>query len=525
MAVFEWIVVLLLASVLLAGAARRMGAPYPAFLALGGAAIAFVPGAPRLVLDPDLALALFVAPVLLDAAFDTSLRDLRDNWLPVAGLVLVAVGTTTAAVALVAHALVPGLPWGAAIALGAIVAPPDAAAATAVLRQVRPPQRIMTILGGESMLNDASALLVYRLAVAAVAAGGTFSVGKVAPVFLLTVAGSLIAGPILARLYARLVRRLADDAPSQTILQFVGCFGVWMLAERVGLSGVLTIVAFAVTAAQEAPDRTPARLRVPSYAVWETAVFVLNVLAFFLIGLQIRPIMEPLDPVQRTEYLVVAGAVLATCILTRIFWVMSYNTAVRWEVRRRGFRPKRPMSPPTFRGGLVISWAGMRGIVTLAAALALPLGDGSVGGFPFRDLIVLTAFIVVFGTLVIQGLTLRPLLAWLDLHDDDPVGREVVLARDAAYRAALEAIDGDTSAEAAWLRQGYAELLRLAGSDANGEAPAILPADALQRRALAAARAAVSSLRRKGEIGDDAFHRLEEQLDWAELSVGPHPDG
>jgi monovalent cation/hydrogen antiporter len=251
-----------------------------------------------------------------------------------------------------------------------------------------------------------------------------------------------------------------------------------------------------------------------------TAVFVLNVLAFFLIGLQIRPIMEPLDPAQRTEYLVVAGAVLTTCILTRILWVMSCNTAVRWGLRRRGFRSPRPMSPPTFRGGLIISWAGMRGIVTLAAALALPLGDGSVRGFPFRDLIVLTAFIVVFGTLVIQGLTLRPLLSWLDLHDDDPVGREVALAREAAFRAALQAIDGDTSAEAEWLRQGYAELLRLAGSDVNGEAPITLRADALQRRALAAA----SSLRRKGEIGDDAFHHFEEQLDWAELSAGPRPD-
>src|SRR4029077_9304453 len=140
------------------------------------------------------------------------------------------------------------------------------------------------------------------------------------------VVGSIIAGPILARLYSRLVRRLSNDAPSQTILQFVGCFGVWMLAERVGLSGVLTIVTFAIAAAWEAPDRTPARLRVPSYAVWETAVFVLNVLAFFLIGLQIRPIMESLDPAQQTEYLVVAGAVLVTCIFIRILWVMSYNT-------------------------------------------------------------------------------------------------------------------------------------------------------------------------------------------------------
>lgn len=522
MAVFEWIVILLVVAVLLASAARRVGAPYPAFLALGGAALAFVPGAPRLVLEPDLALALFVAPVLLDAAYDASMRDLKDNWVPVAGLVLVAVVLTTAAVAVVAHRLAPGLPWAAAIALGAIVAPPDAAAATAIVRQVRLPQRILTILEGESLLNDAGALLIYRLAVGAVAAGG-FAVREVAPTFLLGVAGSLIAGPILGWLYLRLTRRLADDAPSQIILQFVGTFGVWMLAERVGLSGVLTIVGYAIAIAREAPDRTPARLRVPSYAVWETAVFVLNVLAFFLIGLQIGPILEELDPAQRNAYLAVAGAVLVTVILVRIAWVMAYNTVVRLKVRFYGFHPPRPMMPPTVRGGLIVSWCGMRGIVTLAAAFALPIGDHAGSGFPFRDLIVLTAFIVVLGTLVVQGLTLRPLLVLLDLRDDDPVGREVAMARSLAYKAALQAIDGDTSAEAEALRQEYAAMLSQAGGDADGSTPATSPADALRRRAVAAARATVSSLRQRGAIGDDAFHRVEEELDWAELSAGPPP--
>jgi CPA1 family monovalent cation:H+ antiporter len=258
--------------------------------------------------------------------------------------------------------------------------------------------------------------------------------------------------------------------------------------------------------------------------VWETAVFVLNVLAFFLIGLQIRPIMAALDPAQQTEYLAVAGWVLATVIVVRIAWVMTHNTVARVKVRWYGFHPPRPMSAPTLRGGLIVSWSGMRGIVTLAAALALPLGDGSTGTFPFRDLIVLTAFIVVLGTLVIQGLTLRPLLRWLDLDDDDPVDREVALARDAAFRAALQTLDGDTSTEAKWLRKEYAELLRQAGDDADQDAPIVLPADALRRRAIAAARAAVSRLRRHGEIGDDAFHRLEEQLDWSELSAGPRPE-
>jgi CPA1 family monovalent cation:H+ antiporter len=172
----------------LAAAARRVGAPYPVFLALGGAALAMLPLGASFTLPPELALALFVAPVLLDAAYDASLRDLKDNWGPVAGLVVCAVGLTTAAVAIVVRAVIPSMPWAPAIALGAIVAPPDAVAATAVLRPLRPPQRLLTILEGESLLNDATALLIYRLAVGAVAAG-TFSVGEVAPTFLLAVAG------------------------------------------------------------------------------------------------------------------------------------------------------------------------------------------------------------------------------------------------------------------------------------------------------------------------------------------------
>src|SRR6185436_14414857 len=192
----EVLVGLVLAAVVLAAAARRMGAPYPAFLAIGGAILALVPGAPTFTVLPELALALFVAPVLLDAAYDASPRDLKDNWLPVAGLVVFAVGFTTIAVAVVTRTLIPSMTWAPAIALGAVVAPPDAVAATAVLRQLRPPHRILTILEGESLLNDASALLIYRLAVGAVAANG-FSIGAVAPAFLLAVGGSVIVGPAL----------------------------------------------------------------------------------------------------------------------------------------------------------------------------------------------------------------------------------------------------------------------------------------------------------------------------------------
>ena len=207
---------LILAATLLAAAARRVGAPYPVFLALGGALLAFVPGAPSFAVPPELALALFVAPILLDAAYDASPRDLRDNWVPVTGLVVVAVGLTTIAVAVVARALMPAMPWAPAIALGAVVAPPDAAAATAVLRPMRPPHRLLTILEGESLLNDASALMIYRLAVGAVAAG-SFSIGAVAPTFLFAVAGSVVVGPALGWLFLRLIGRV-EHVPSAIIL-------------------------------------------------------------------------------------------------------------------------------------------------------------------------------------------------------------------------------------------------------------------------------------------------------------------
>jgi monovalent cation/hydrogen antiporter len=221
--------------------------------------------------------------------------------------------------------------------------------------------------------------------------------------------GSIIAGPVLALIYMRLATALnrSGDAPTSILLQFIGTFGVWLLADRLGLSGILTIVAYAITIARRAPATTPARVRVPSYAVWETAVFVLNVLAFVLIGLQIGPIIENLAPDQRAGYLLISAAVLATVVAVRFAWVMSYNAVANWRIRRVGFHPRRPMMAPTVKGGLVVSWCGMRGIVTLVAALALPNGD--VGpAFPFRDLIVFVAFSVVLGTLLLQGLTLRP---------------------------------------------------------------------------------------------------------------------
>ena len=509
---FEWIIGLLLAAVVLSALARRLAVPYPTFLAIGGALLTFVPASPSWALDPKLALALFVAPVLLDAAYDTSLRDLRNNWLPVSTLVIAAVGVTTAAVAVLVHTLVPDMSWPAAVALGAIVAPPDAAAATAILRQVNLPYRIMKILEGESLLNDASALLIYRIALGAEAAQH-LSWSAFTSSIALVLVGSLVAGYLFSRLWM-LVVPFFDDAPSAIILQFVGAFVVWIVAERIGLSGILTVVIFAMVLARYAPARTPARLRVPSYAVWETVVFILNVLAFILIGMQLGPIWSRLDDVVRLQYCEIAALVLVTVILARAAWVAIFRVGL-WLVRAvNRWRRSETLPIPSFRSGIVVSWCGMRGIVTLATAFALP------ESFPHRDLIQFTAFAVVLGSLVIQGLTLRPLIAALRLKEDDFVANEVARARGVAYRAALEEIDGDPSEAAELLRLEYRAVLLQAKDDPDGGiASNELPADPLRRRAILAARRAILGLRESEAIGDDAFHMLEEELDRAELGA------
>jgi monovalent cation/hydrogen antiporter len=248
--------------------------------------------------------------------------------------------------------------------------------------------------------------------------------------------------------------------------------------------------------------------------VWETVVFILNVLAFMLIGMQLRPIWERLDQLVRWQYCEVAACVLAAVILARIAWVAIYGTTLRTLIAHSLFHPKNTMAVPTVKGGIATSWCGMRGIVTLAAAFALP------EDFPYRDLILLTAFAVVLGSLVIQGLTLRPLLLGLNLKADNFVGGEVARARAIAYRAALEEIDGDPSEAAELLRIEYRALLMQSEADPDGGiATGELPADPLRRRAIGAARRSLLELRQSEEIGDDAFHQLEEELDRAELSA------
>ncbi|HKV09061.1 MAG TPA: cation:proton antiporter, partial [Thermoanaerobaculia bacterium] len=333
MRVFEVVIALLLGGAILAALARRFGAPYPALVALAGAALALIPGVPTLVLDPELALALFVAPVLVDAAFDSSPRDLRANWRAVTSLALGAVALTIAVVAVVARQLVPDMPWAAAIALGAIVAPPDAAAATTVLKQLRPPHRLLVILEGESLFNDASALLVYRLAVGATITG-FLSGWTVLPTLLVVTVGSILLGLVLAPVSLAVNARISDVATA-VVFQFCSTFAVWLLAERLHLSGIITLVVFAMAASRRAPEIMPARIRIPAWAVWEVAVFVLNVLAFILVGFQLKSIAARATGATGARYAAVAAAVCLAVILARIAWVTGAAAFSRWRCRPR----------------------------------------------------------------------------------------------------------------------------------------------------------------------------------------------
>jgi CPA1 family monovalent cation:H+ antiporter len=520
MAIFELTIALLFVGAVLSMWADRVGIPYPALLALAGAALTFIPGTPQVILDPQLALALFVAPVLLDAAFDASPRDLKKYLRPVSNLAILAVAFTVIAVAFVAKHFVPAMSWSVAIALGAIVAPPDSSAATTVLRRLRPPHRVMVVLQGESLFNDAAALLIYRLAVMATMTG-TLSGWSVVPLFLLTCGGGVLAGIVLARFYLWATHRI-DDIPVSVLLQFIGTFAVWIIADRLGLSAILTVIAYGMTLARTAPGRVDARHRISSYAVWDVAVFVLNVLAFVMIGLQLRGISARVHGSDWHTYFVCAGVVCLTVVFARILWVFIYTFSSRLKTRYFA-TGKASITMPKFRGSLVVGWCGMRGIVTLAAALALPDGTPETA-FPYRDLIILCAFCVVLTTLVIQGMTLRPLLLWAGLKDDGTVDRELQLARAATGRAALHVFQGHESRPAVnELRRVYEARVRASeeevqhGDKPDGHGDAHL--GDLQHRAVAAQRQALLDLRDRGIIGDDAFHAAEEEIDLLELAA------
>lgn len=501
MTFFESLLALLLVAIALLQVARRLGLPYPSLLALAGALVALLPGAPAIGLDPEVALALFIAPILVDAAFDYPLTTASRLWRPLAVLAVVAVAVTTAAVAWLGWAIA-GLPIAAAIALGAIVAPPDAAAATAITGTVPLPNRTISVLKGESLLNDATALLLFSGALMVQNADG--SAGAVALRLTAAVPGGILLGLALAWVMRR-VNPIVAGTLGGNILQFVAALLVWTLAEHLHLSAVLATVAFAVSLAADRRITSAPRARVQSFAVWALIVFLLNVLAFLIMGMQVRGILARLSPAELGPSLGFAGLVVLTVIVSRFVVVMGWNWAARGSRRVRG-----ALEPPTPAQGVLVSWCGMRGLVSLAIAFALP------ADFPQRDLVTLSAFAVVIATLVVQGLTLAPLIRRLGLDQMEDPQAEVDAARRELARAAIDRLRRVPAGER--LREAYEAKL---ATDDPARAAWLEQQRAAGLAAIEAQRDELDRLRAADRIGTDGFYLLQEELDWRTLTLLP----
>ena len=504
MVFFESLLLLLFAAIVLLQVSRRFSLPYPAMLAAAGVVVATIPGTPSIPIDPHLALALFIAPALLDSAFDFPVATVRRFWVP---LVALAVGSVAVTAALVAWAgwFFAGLPIAAALVLGAIVAPPDAAAATAVLSTLPIPRSTDAILRGESLFNDAAALLLFSGALA-VQTAGTLD-AHVGLQLILAAPGGLLFGILVAKLIGRFYH-LIGDTLSGNLLQFVTTFLLWIVAERLHLSAVLCIVAFAMTVALDSKIGSSPRMRIHSYAVWSTVVFVLNVLAFLLMGMQARTIVADMNASRLQSALLFAALIVLLVVAARFAMVMTYNRLIVWRSRRRGL-----VTAPSLGQGVLASWCGMRGLVTLATAFALP------ATFPQRELVVLTAFAVVIGTLVFQGLTLAPLIRWLGLDRTTVGAEEMATLREELARAGLDALEIRQEAAAEHLcRELQAKL------DARSDptvAAALEQRGALGLAAIAAQRKALDQMKTDNRLNADEFNLLLEELDWRELTLLP----
>ena len=502
MSFFESLLVLLLIAILLLQVSRRLSIPYPTMLAGAGVLLALIPGAPRITLDPHTALALFIAPVLVDAAFDFPAGMIRRLWRPLFALVVMAVALSASAVATLG-VLVAGLPFYAALALGAIVAPPDAAAATAILGSVRMPSISVAVLKGESLLNDATALLLFTAAISVQANGGMD--GPIALQLAIAAPGAILLGFALGKLFHHVVPFVTGTLGGN-LLEFVASFGVWIVAERAQLSPVLCLVAFAMTLARPAALSTHPRMRIHSFAVWTTAVFLLNVLAFLLMGLQARTILTDMEPGRLSDAVRFALAVVACLILVRLAWVTLMNRLASRFLWLRG-----DMKVPSLRHGILVGWCGMRGLVTLATAFALPTD------FPQRDLLVLTAFAVVLATLVVQGLTLAPLIRMMKLDGEDGQTAELASARADLATVALAALDGKQGAAADHWRWGFQSNLAAVREPAD-----LAPLQARRKLGLIAIRRQrlrLEELRSDQRVSPEAYLVLQEELDFHEVSL------
>jgi CPA1 family monovalent cation:H+ antiporter len=485
--------------------------PVPILFVLGGLALGFMPGLPQLELPPDIVLVAILPPLLYWTAFATSLRDLRRNVRPISLLAVGLVVATTCGVAVVAHEWID-LSWAQAFTLGAVVSPTDPLAATEVARRLGVPRRIVSIIEGESLVNDGTALVLYKLAVAA-AVSGTFSLAEAAWRLSWNVVGGVGIGLLVGYLVRR-VRRVLNDPPVEIAIALLSGYLAFLPANAVGASGVLAAVTIGVYMGWYTPELTTSETRLTGTAFWEILIYVVNALLFVLLGLQLRQIVDALSGTPWSELLADAALVCAAVVVLRIVWVPFFT-----YVPRLLFRSIRERDPsPAWQAPALIAWTGIRGAVSLAAALALP------SDFPERELIIFLTFAVILVTLVGQGMTLPLLIGVLGLEEDTGAEREDAKARIKAAEAALARLEELASQD--WVREDTADRLRrqygfrrdrfrarLDGDDDGAIEERSMSFQRLRRELLDAERNAVVALRRAGMIDDDVMQRVVRDLD------------
>jgi CPA1 family monovalent cation:H+ antiporter len=515
----ELILALLVVVAALATVARRIGIPAPILMVVGGIAIGFLPGLPTVDLDPNVVFLIFLPPLLYVAAVFAPLRDYRANARAIGLLAVGLVLVTAGAVAVVVRALVPTLGWAEAFALGAIVAPPDAVAATSILQRIGVPRRIVAILEGESLLNDATALVAYRLALAS-AASGVFVPTAALTSFILVATGGVAVGLAIGALAVALRQRLSDTPVSITI-SILTPFTAYLAAEQLGASGVLATVTAGLYVGRRLAALSSEE-RVAGGAVWQTMSFILNGLLFTLVGLQLPSIVRGLGGVAITDALALGLLVALTAIVVRFIWVFPASYLPRLLPRRAGRDPA-----PSWRGVTVVSWAGMRGAVSLAAALALPVQLGPGRPFAERDLFVFVTFCVIVVTLVGQGLSLPLVARALGVVATQDGSHEEMHARAAVAEAALALLP---DMRTRW--PGHAELVdrlqaeyehRMLHAEEHGDAE-IGEADRetlehrqMRQELIDAERAAAREMHGRAAISDEVYRRLVRDLDLDEL--------
>ncbi|MDX6667179.1 MAG: monovalent cation/hydrogen antiporter [Solirubrobacteraceae bacterium] len=510
------IVGLLVAVAGLSALARWLSLPYPIVLVIGGALFGFVPGVPEVKLDPAVVLVIFLPPLLYAAAFFANLNEIRANLRGVAltsvGLVLV----TMVAVAVAAHALIHGLPWAAAFALGAVVSPTDPLAGAAIMRRLGLPRRLVSAVEAEGLFNDATALVAYRVAVKAAVVSGSFSLADAGLSFLAGAAGGVAIGLIVGRVIAAIRERTADTQVSITISLLSG-YAAFVPADAVGASGVLAAVTTGIYMGIKGPSIIPARTRLQGLMVWDILDFLINAALFVLVGFQLRTVVNGLSGRSVETLAGYAIAVSAVVIVMRLVWFFTVPYLIRLLDRRPSQRARRV--GPQVR--LVIAWSGMRGAVSLAAALALPLK------LPQRNLLIFITFVVILSTLVVQGLSLPALIRWLGIDDDGSEDEEEVRARLVATKAALSQLDA--LEEEDWTRNETVERMRglyeyrkrrfaaRAGKiEDDGYEDRSLSYQQMVQSVLAAQREALVQLRNEGGLSNEVMNRVVRELDLEE---------